>query len=142
MIKVYRLLLVLIMGTLLLFPAVARAQNNFEVVAENRELLLYMDKTTTEIAVQKKETGSIWYSNPQKREEVEELARGRTRGRLSAQLKIDYFTPEGRRKSMNNFTDSIEHQQYEITLQNQGVRIDYELGEKWKPEDIIPAIIN
>ena len=38
---------------------------NYEPVAENDHLQLYLNRETTEIAVKRKETGTVYYSNPQ-----------------------------------------------------------------------------
>ena len=118
-----------------------RALESFELISENRQLKLYMNKATLEIAVQRKESGQIWYSNPPERDEIERRARGRTRDRLEAQLAISYYTPRDRRHYLNSYTDSVLHEQYDISLIDGGVRIDFQLGQKWDDEDIIPVII-
>ena len=114
----------------------------FELVSENRQLKLYINRETTAIAVQKKESGHIWYSNPPQRDTIETMARGRTRDRLEAQLAISYYTPRDRRHYLNSYTDSVQHDQQEISLIDGGVRIDFQIGQKWDEEDVIPVMIS
>ncbi len=56
----------------------------------DQDLQLYLNRETTEIAVKRKETGTVYYSNPQDIEENESRARGRIRDRLcfSAHYKL------------------------------------------------------
>ena len=120
----------------------AEPLESFDLVHENRHLQLYMDYQTTEIAVYCKETDRIWYSNPPGREEQETIARGRTRDRLSSQLQISFYTPGDRQRFMNNYTDSILIDQFDIQRLENGVRIDYQLGAIWQEEQYIPIMIS
>ncbi len=40
---------------------------NMQIVAEDNKAVLYYNPNTTEIAVERKDTGELWYSNPQDR---------------------------------------------------------------------------
>lgn len=120
--------------------------DNFQQISENEELELYINKDSTEIAIRSKNTGTIWYSNPQNIGKDESIARGNRKKRLSSQLSITYYvssreTSGDRVREMNNFADSIEYNQYEISEIENGVRIDYILGRQWSEEDYLPQII-
>ena len=52
--------------------------NGLEKVAENESLALYLSGKATEVAVLKKKTGEVWYSNPPNRA-ADPLAVGLTR---------------------------------------------------------------
>ncbi len=60
----------------------------FQKVAENDYLILCADFTTGEISVEQKDTGMIWYSNPQSR--TESGIQG-PKGRLSSQIYLTAF---------------------------------------------------
>ncbi len=47
----------------------------FKAAAENDSLALFVNGSTTEIAVLDKKTGALWYSNPPDQDERETLAR-------------------------------------------------------------------
>ncbi|MGB4006106.1 MAG: DUF5696 domain-containing protein [Halanaerobiales bacterium] len=113
---------------------------NYEPVAENDHLQLYLNRETTEIAVKRKETGTVYYSNPQDIEENESRARGRIRDRLSSQLIINYYTPDDILTEMNNYTDSVKYGQYEIKKIGNGVEIHYIFGRQWEDKDYLPKI--
>src|SRR5690554_6222494 len=113
---------------------------NYEPVAENDHLQLYLNRETTEIAVKRKETGTVYYSNPQDIEENESRARGRIRDRLSSQLIINYYTSDDILTEMNNYTDSVKYGQYEIKKIENGVEIHYIFGRQWEDKDYLPKI--
>ncbi|MFW6047418.1 MAG: hypothetical protein ACOCP4_06520, partial [Candidatus Woesearchaeota archaeon] len=104
---------------------------DFTRYAENRYLKLFVKETTTEIAIQKKENKEVWYSNPPEKS-----------GRLKSQFSISYFRPGDRKNRLYNYSDSTEYGQYEIAAINNGVKIDYTLGEKWQDEDYLPIFVS
>ncbi|HHU93090.1 MAG TPA: hypothetical protein GXZ20_08170 [Halanaerobiaceae bacterium] len=113
----------------------------YSLVAENEHLILYLNYDTTEVAVQEKDSGIIWYSNPPGRDKEEKVARGSDKDVLNAQFSLSYYLPGNRQMFMNNYSDSILFNQYEINLIENGVSIDYVVGQEWKKEDLIPLII-
>lgn len=126
-----------------LIPAfvLADGPEGFTCVSENEYLRLYVDYNTTEIAVEEKASGNIWYSNPQGREELETIARGTARDELSAQILLSYFLPGNKQMFMNNYSDSIAFQQFDISPLENGIRIDYQIGKLWTDNDYVPLII-
>lgn len=140
-------LLVLLSLTLVLTPAcraegiVHAVPGNMELVAQNEHLVLYIDRATTEIAVAQLSSGRVWYSNPQGWNKLETQARGTAKEQLGAQFVITYDRSDRRNREMNNYTDSILHGLFGIKEIENGVRIEYTLGRKWKDEDYLPVVI-
>lgn len=114
---------------------------SMDVVAENEFLCLHLDPQTTEIAVYDKEADAVWWSNPVDRTAKEKILRGKAANRLSSQFTISGFTPEDHSFSMDNYSDSVQHGQYEVTPIPLGVRIDYTLGLEYRNEDRLPQMI-
>jgi len=116
--------------------------NGYKKVTENEYLVLYLNYDTTELAVQVKESGDIWFSNPPGREKDEKVARGSDKDALNAQFSLSYYLPGNRQMFMNNYSDSVQYRQFEIKAIDNGVSIDYVVGQEWKKEDYIPLIID
>ncbi|NLJ84152.1 MAG: hypothetical protein GX336_04490, partial [Halanaerobiaceae bacterium] len=116
--------------------------NGYKKVTENEYLVLYLNYDTTELAVQVKESGDIWFSNPPGREKGEKVARGSDKDALNAQFSLSYYLPGNRQMFMNNYSDSVQYRQFEVKAIDNGVSIDYVVGQEWKKEDYIPLIID
>lgn len=43
---------------------------------------------------------------------------------------------------MDTYNDSVLHDQYKVTFLPNGLRVDYEIGKRWKDDDYIPGIIS
>ncbi|HOO30843.1 MAG TPA: DUF5696 domain-containing protein [Bacillota bacterium] len=114
----------------------------FKAAAENDSLALFVNGSTTEIAVLDKKTGALWYSNPPDQDERETLARGMARDRLHSQLVISYFTPGDQRQFMTSCADSVAYGQYHIIPIASGVRVEYVMGAQWQEKDRLPLIIS
>lgn len=113
----------------------------FGVVAENESLILYLNEETVEVAVMNKNSGDIWYSNPHDREKKEIHTRGAAKARLNSQVVITYYVAN-RQYEMDSYNDCIIYGQHEIKPIPNGVRIHYNLGQMWQPEDYMPVIIS
>lgn len=101
----------------------------YEAVADNGRLTLFVNYSTTEIAVRDNVSGEIWYSNPSGAR-VENY-----------QLSIIYYDPEDKRRRLDNNKDSVAHGQFEITSITNGVAVSYTIGEEWKEDDFIPLAV-
>ena len=86
--------------------AVLAQISGFDKIAENDYLILHINKQTTEIAVEEKSSGEIWYSNPPDRNEMEARARGTARDLLNSQVKIIYYDLGDRMYEMNTYGDA------------------------------------
>lgn len=109
----------------------------FELAAENPSLILYINPDTTEIAVQDRDTGHIWYSNPPDRHQD----RGEMLDRLNSQIRISYFSPGDRLMYLNSYADSVRYHQFNIVRLDNGIRVEYLLGKQWDDSAYLPVII-
>lgn len=101
----------------------------YELVAEEGGKKLFVNLSTSEIAVEDEESGERWYSNPQDRES-DTVANGANKSRLGSQLLVQYYTPNAQQVTKDNYLDSIAHEQFEVELLEDGVKISYIIGEK------------
>ncbi|MBE9915427.1 hypothetical protein G8C92_15510 [Paenibacillus donghaensis] len=111
-----------------------------EKVAENDRLGLYVNKATAEIAVQEKANGYIWFSNPAQRNE-DPIASPLYKSELSAQVLLTYYNDKGQINAFNSFDDSVAKKQFEISLVDQGIRVEYRMGNVGKSFANIPKVI-
>jgi len=117
---------------------------NFNIIAENSYLILSFNDITTEIKVEDKITGKTWHSNPPERDSREKIASGSAKNRLSSQLSISYYNHRDWNITKDNYNDSMVYHQYEILDSeiDNGIKIEYTIGQKWSEDDIIPLIIS
>ncbi|MFY9495390.1 MAG: DUF5696 domain-containing protein [Limnochordia bacterium] len=132
------LLMILLLGTSVL---AADHLSGFEIVAENEESELYFNAETVELAVRNKQTGHVWYTNHPERDAKETMTRGSSKDRLNSQIVITYYA-NNERFTMDSYNDAVLHGQVDVKPIPNGIRIDYELGARWKPEDYLPTIIS
>ncbi len=114
---------------------------SMQLVTENEYLALYIDLDTAEIAVVDQVSGERWYSNPSNWKDLETQARGTAKDQLGAQVLITYDRPDRRNREVNNYNESIVHGLFEMISIEDGVRVEYSLGRKWKDEDYLPIFI-
>lgn len=101
----------------------------FELVAQNEYLSLYLNKSTTEFAVQHNDSGELWLSNP-------------INSRVDKDtIFIEYYNPSDELLRMNNYDDSIKLNQFQIEEIENGVRISYLLGREWWDDDYLPLMV-
>lgn len=121
--------------------ALAVSLRGYDVVAENENLILFFNEKTTEVAVYDQRTEEFWYSNPPDRASVEKIARGAAKEALSAQFRITYYTPADVQRSMDNYNDSIVYEQYDVEPIENGVRVNFTLGQEWADQYYLPLVI-
>lgn len=125
--------------------AIEQALKDMELVAENDSLCLSIDMSTTAIAVLDKRTGLAWFSNPPNIDTHEKLAKGQTKLLLSSQLMVNYYDVYGFKTGtvqLDNYTNSVQFYRSEVSKIENGVRIDYTIGQKWRSEDFLPKLID
>ena len=89
-------------------------------------LTLYFNEKTTEVAVKTKD-GSVWYSNPQDRTAFNQ----NKLGTYSSQLLVTTIgTTTETVTEENNFEESVQYEQFEVTKQDNGFSIEYLFGKK------------
>lgn len=121
-------------------PGWAADLQNYTVVSENEYLNLFINEATTEIAVQEKSSGHVWYSSPQDLRQ-ETIKRGRARDGLRALFTLNYYTPQREARTLNSYTDSVQNEEFTVSFIPDGVRIDYTLGKQWADESYYPIMI-
>lgn len=120
-------------------PQLPSRLSAMDLVAENEFLALYVDMSTTEIAVWDKSHACVWYSNPVDRDTAEKVARGAAKDALGSQLTIKYDPNEILK---DNYNFSIKSGQYTISQREDGIRIDYTFVEEWSDEDYVPLLVS
>lgn len=134
-------------------PTVSENFINMELVTQNDYLSLYINRSTTEIAVLDNESGDVWYSNPPDFDNNEKIARGATKARMQSQIVIGYYrSSEATSQTdpatvsnlalMDSFQDSVSYGQFEIKQLEDGIKVVYDFGEKWDYSDYIPMVID
>jgi hypothetical protein len=112
-----------------------------DLVAENSSLVLYLNQTTTEIAVKDKKNGELWYSNPQDRQQ-DPLASPYEKGALASQIGLTYVNKYNTAASLLSFSDSVEKQQFQLESIPDGIRVLYTLGDASKGMEVLPKFIS
>ena len=110
-----------------------------EVVYENENLEFHFDPVTTHFYVVKKSTGYTWYSNPQDID-TDTIAAGINKKDLNATISLKYNTESGSPTSMNNYGSSIEKGNFTYELLENGVKVNYTIGDLEKVY-LLPAAV-
>ncbi len=113
--------------------------NEEQYILENDKLLFVMDAKTTQFSVTVKDTGKVWYSNPQEANE-DPLALGQEKSKLKSTLLLTYSTINGVDTLYNNYDYSMEKGIYEIEQNGDSIKVKYSLGDVEK-EFVIPPVI-
>ncbi|MBR6381491.1 MAG: hypothetical protein IKS07_07460 [Lachnospiraceae bacterium] len=108
-------------------------------VVENDYLKLEMDAKTTQIAVTVKSSGKVWYSNPIGCD-TDPLALSDEKYKIQSPLLMSYSVVQGLETPYNSFSYSTDNGIYEILPEENGIRVNYSLGNLEK-EYIIPPVI-
>ena len=108
-----------------------------QVDAGDRTLLL--NEATAEIAVRDNATGTMWYSNPQGREN-DSIATDENKEVLASQLFITYQNPMNQTSSFYSFKDSVRLGAYQCETIARGFQVTYHLGAE-DPERGIPKAL-
>ncbi|MGZ9585649.1 DUF5696 domain-containing protein [Paenibacillus marinisediminis] len=122
-------------------PDPKAAPAGFTKEAETKQLVLYMNRETTEIAIKNKDSGKIWRSNPEGREN-DPIASGANKKQLSALFSVTTTTKNGQPVEMNSFSDSVEAGQVKLESIQDGVKATYTIGVMGRGLDSIPMVIS
>ncbi|MGN7355848.1 DUF5696 domain-containing protein [Paenibacillus sp. SAF-054] len=121
-------------------PQELEAFGKMEKTAENDRLSLYVNKETAEIAVQEKGNGYIWFSNPPGRSD-DEQASPLYQSEMSAQVLLTYYNEKGQINAFNSYDDSVAKKQFKMTPVDQGIRVEYHLGNMASSFANIPKVV-
>ena len=97
-------------------------------VAETDTLALFIDESTTGIAVYDKRSGGIWYSIPPDAFE-DEIANQYHKEYMASALFLEFFNPERLQLTRMSYTDSVLHEQFDLYSIPDGIRIEYRIGD-------------
>jgi len=111
------------------------------LAAQNEALAMYINQETTEVAIREKRSGKLWSTNPKGRE-LDRLASPYEKGALSSQFSITYLDSMKVEATMLNYNDSIEKKQFKLLSIDDGIRIEYTLGDMSKGIDVLPKRIS
>lgn len=114
---------------------------DLKAALDNEYLTLYLNQTTTEIAVKDKKSGALWYSNPQDREQ-DAVATGYNKSKLNVQVELTYYDSKGNLMNYDNYTHSVQSSQFTIEESGDSLNIVYTLGEVKSNIDGIPKYIS
>ncbi len=92
-------------------------------VANKDGLTLFVNEVTTEIAVKSKD-GTVWFSNPQNRLDMNESLIGR----YSSPILVTAIDSAETSKQMNAFDDSVKFGQFTTKTITNGIRVEYHFG--------------
>ena len=110
-----------------------------DLTMENDRLLFTMSTGDTHFTVTDKQTGRVWYSNPQDAAQ-DAVAKSSYKEALNSTLLVTYSTSSGTFE-LNNYHYSIENQTYHATqLEDGSIRVDYAVGKIEKTYMIPTAI--
>lgn len=108
------------------------------IVVENDKLKLIMDPATTQFALEVKETGKVWYSNPPEAD-ADPVAVASYKGRLQSTMIMTYSVSTGLQTTYDSFSYGVQNGLYNIEQGEDYVRVDYSLGNVEK-EYLIPPV--
>jgi hypothetical protein len=109
------------------------------VVVDNGKLKLTMDPLTTEFTLEVKDSGKVWYSNPQGAAE-DPVALEDQKAFLQSPLLMSYSITQGLETTYNSFAFSAQNGIYEIIPSENEIRVNYSLGSVEKEFTIPPVI--
>ncbi|SDY92091.1 hypothetical protein SAMN05421736_104197 [Evansella caseinilytica] len=110
-------------------------------IVENDQLQLFIDEETAGIAVHHKASGDIWYSNPPGREE-DQIATGVNKDLLSSQMQLQFYNYFGQSSSINSYSDSVVHEQYQMEMIPNGLRVVYQFGKAERTSADLPLMLS
>ncbi len=111
------------------------------LAAQTDALSLYFNPDSTEIAILDRHSGKVWRSNPANRE-GDAKATPFEKERLASQVTIDFRDSIGTLTAFTNFTESIQHKQFQAEGIENGIRITYTMGDMSLGIDALPKRIS
>ena len=108
------------------------------MVMENDRLKFTMDPTTTQFSLEVKDTGKVWYSNPQDAGN-DTLALAAEKTKLQSTLLMSYSVVSGLESQYDNYEYSIKNGIYDIDAGEDYIKVNYSIG-KVDREYVIPPV--
>lgn len=121
--------------------AAVKPPAGMDLVTQNDSLALFMNKQNTEIAIEDKASGKVFYSNPPDRDS-DAVASGFQKGMLGGQLFLTYLDSTSNYHNFDNYNDSIKKKQFKVENLKNGVKITYTIGDTAKGKSALPQFIS
>lgn len=109
-----------------------------EIVVESSKLKMVMDPNTTQFRVEVKDTGAVWYSNPEGAAD-DPRALDNEKNNMQSTMIVTYSNINGVDTPLNNYQYSILNQIYDIEHTDDSITVHYSIGNV-KPEYAFPAV--
>ncbi len=120
------------------FSSFKQNENGFIKVCENKKFALLYRESDAVAGIENKDTGYIWYTNPQN---VDESISGNTAGDIKSQLMVQYYSG-----STANVVDSYNYgikndNIPKISLTDNILTVSYVIGETEFTTDMLPPVM-
>lgn len=103
-------------------------QKESSYVLENDKLLFELDPNTTNFKILQKDTGHIWYSSPEN-VDSDPIAMTKEINYMKSALLIKYSTENGVQNIYDTKTYSVDKKFYSIEKKNDGITVNYTVGQ-------------
>lgn len=113
--------------------------SGMEVITQNRNLVLYFNKTTYDLAVKVIANGDVWYTNPNLYF-PDTKANESVQNDMASQVKLEYYNAKNESIYLNSKLDSVDRKQVEFKKIDNGIKITYTLGKK-DDKRVVPKLI-
>lgn len=98
------------------------------IVLENSDYKLTLDPISTQISLEVKSSGKVWYSNPATAD-ADSIALTSEKGNLKSPLIMQYATEQGQVESYSSYQYSIEKGLYSIEQpDSNSIKVNYSIG--------------
>ena len=98
------------------------------MVLENEYLRMDFDATTTQFSVLQKNTGHVWYSNPQDLAS-DTLAQPKEKNNMNSTLLVKYSTENGVENVYDSYTYSIKRDFFNVEKSNNEITVNYTISQ-------------
>ena len=108
-------------------------------ILESNNLKFELDSETTTFTVLQKNTGKVWYSNPQGAM-TDKLALTKEKNNMMSTLLIRYSTENGSDDTYDTYTNSVKRKFYNIEQKGNEITVNYTVGQMDR-EYIFPLVL-
>ena len=117
----------------------SEANSSKEFVLESKSLRFELDPTTTQFTILQKNTGKIWYSNPENLD-ADPIALAKEKNNMRSTLLIKFSTENGTTEVYDLYSNSVKRNFYNVVKDGSRIRVDYTVGQMSR-EYIIPLMM-
>ena len=97
-------------------------------VMKNQNIIFELDPSTTQFTVTQKNTGKVWYSNPQQAMQ-DPIALVKEKNNMMSTMLLKYSTENGTEDTYDLYTNSIQRNFYTVSQQGNEIHVDYTVGQ-------------